>query len=188
MKTCPNCGVPVEEGQRFCGECGAQLNLPREPVYTEDERRKKDPALNKAVPGPTPKKEEKVPELTLEPDLWGSGSAAAAAAPVPEPKQADKMPELTLEPDSLKKSSAAAAASAAASAASAAADQTPPPTEEIRDEDTALTSGTDDKAKVNDEPASTVIPLAGIFGIAAAVVVAIGAIAFVIARRRQDRY
>lgn len=121
MKTCPNCGTPFEEGQRFCGECGAQLNLPREPVYTEDERRKKDPALNKAVPGPKPKKEEKVPELTLEPDLWGSGSAAAAAVPVPEPKQADKMPELTLEPDSLKKSSAAAAAAATAAAAAAAA-------------------------------------------------------------------
>ena len=111
MKTCPNCGVPVEEGQRFCGECGAQLNLPREPVYTEDKRRKQDPALNKAVPGPMPKKEQKVPELTLEPDLWGSG-AAAAAAPAPEPKKEQKVPELTLEPDSLKKSSAAAAAAA----------------------------------------------------------------------------
>ncbi len=85
MKYCPNCGAAIEEGQKFCGECGTKLDfdpLPAEPVYTEDERLKNDPLFNQgAEPTPRKKKEEKVPELTLEPDLWGMGAATVAAEP-----------------------------------------------------------------------------------------------------------
>ena len=93
MKHCPNCGVEVEEGQKYCGECGTKLDfepLPKEPVYTEDERLKNDPTLNAAAQEPMPRarrKREKVPELTLEPDLWGAGAAAAAQAEPETPAQ-----------------------------------------------------------------------------------------------------
>lgn len=87
MKYCPNCGVAVEDNQRFCGECGAKLEfdpLPTEPVYTDNERLKNDPTLRGSDPVPAAKRnQEKVPELTLEPDLWGMGAAAAAAQPAP---------------------------------------------------------------------------------------------------------
>ena len=127
MKYCPNCGVAVEEGQRYCGECGAKLEfdpMPAEPVYTENERLKSDPVLNAAAQSPTPKskkKKEKVPELTLEPDIWELGGAAAAAVKEPEKKE-KKIPELTLEPDVWgKKAKAAEAAKPAEPAAPAAA-------------------------------------------------------------------
>lgn len=125
MKYCPNCGVAVEDGQRYCGECGAKLEfdpMPAEPVYTENERLKSDPVLNAAAQAPTPKskkKKEKVPELTLEPDIWELGGAAAAAAKEPEKKE-EKIPELTLEPEVWgKKAKAAEAAKAAEPAAPA---------------------------------------------------------------------
>ena len=93
MKYCPNCGTAAEDDQRFCGECGAKLSfdpLPDEPVYTDDEKRKNDPNLQGFEPAPKAKrKEEKVPELTLEPDLWGMGAAAAAARPAEAAKPAE---------------------------------------------------------------------------------------------------
>lgn len=96
MKTCPKCGVAVEEGQRYCGECGTRLfltDLPPEPVYTDDERRKNDPALNAAVSGPQPGRSDTVPELTLEPELWG----ASAVATAPEPELSAAAPDLDYE-------------------------------------------------------------------------------------------
>lgn len=119
MPYCPNCGVEVDGEQRFCGECGARLALdplPNEPVYTEDERLKNDPVLNASKePGATSRKEPKVPELTLEPDLWGLGADKPA-----EPKPPKKEPELTLEPDVWGLGAAAAAAAKPAEPAAAA--------------------------------------------------------------------
>lgn len=124
MKYCPNCGVAVEEDQRYCGECGAKLEfdpMPAEPVYTENERLKNDPVLNAAAQSPAPKskKKEKVPELTLEPDIWALGGGAAAAAAKEPEKKEEKMPELTLEPDVWGKAKAAEAAKPAEPAAPA---------------------------------------------------------------------
>ena len=127
MKYCPNCGVAVEEGQRYCGECGAKLEfdpLPAEPVYTENERLKSDPVLNAAAQSPAPKskkKKEKVPELTLEPDLWELGGGAAAAAAQEPVKKEEKVPELTLEPDAWGKKAKAAEAAKPAEPATPAA-------------------------------------------------------------------
>ena len=87
MKFCPNCGAPIEEGHKFCANCGAKLaapEMPSEPVYTDDPALLNHPALQ-STPAPVPPaREEKVPELTLEPDLWGMPQAAKpaeAAAP-----------------------------------------------------------------------------------------------------------
>ena len=105
MKFCPNCGAPIEEGHKFCANCGAKLaapEMPSEPVYTDDPALLNHPALQ-STPAPVPPaREEKVPELTLEPDLWGMPQAAKPA-----------------------EAAAPAAASAAAPAAAAAAVQAP---------------------------------------------------------------
>ena len=96
MKFCPNCGAPIEEDHKFCANCGQKLSpptaMPKEPAYTDDPKLTGDPMLNTppSFDPPAPK-EEKVPELTLEPDLWGLGASAAAAvqaAPQPEPEPA----------------------------------------------------------------------------------------------------
>ena len=84
MKYCPNCGEPFEAGQKFCGNCGqklpAEIVLPAEPVYTDDPALLNNPVLNRPDELSPKPREEKVPELTLEPDLWGLGAAATAAA------------------------------------------------------------------------------------------------------------
>ncbi len=101
MKYCPNCGAPIEDGHKFCANCGQRLAasvvMPPEPVYTDDPRLKQDPVLNASPSFDAPSsKEEKVPELTLEPDLWGLGTPAAAQS-APKPPDTGT-PELTLEP------------------------------------------------------------------------------------------
>lgn len=91
MNFCPNCGAGLEPGQRFCHNCGERLaqpaasELPKEPVYTEDPALLADPLLNRPTQLRPPAREEKVPELTLEPELWShAAGAAAAAAAAPE--------------------------------------------------------------------------------------------------------
>ena len=106
MKFCPNCGAPIEEGHKFCANCGAKLaapEMPSEPVYTDDPALLNHPALQSTPAPEAPAQNgEKVPELTLEPDLWGMPQAAKPA-----------------------EAAAPAAASAAAPAAAAAAVQAP---------------------------------------------------------------
>ena len=85
MKYCPNCGAPIADDHKFCANCGANLTapaVPAEPVYTDDPELLANPVLNQSpvFDAPAPK-EEKVPELTLEPDLWGMPPAAKPAAP-----------------------------------------------------------------------------------------------------------
>ena len=126
MKFCPNCGSPIEDGHKFCANCGEKLDIPAsapvemppEPVYTDDPALMQDPVLSTppSFDAPAPK-EEKVPELTLEPDLWGLGAAAAAAAepaPKPEPAPAAQAaaPAQAAEPASAQPEAAAAAAQA----------------------------------------------------------------------------
>lgn len=89
MRYCPQCGAKVADGHRFCAECGARLpdrqELPPEPVYTEDPELLQNPVLNTSPDFTPPEpKEDRVPELTLEPDLWGIPAAAAQSAPQPE--------------------------------------------------------------------------------------------------------
>ena len=83
MKYCPNCGAPIEEGHKFCANCGAKLTaseMPAEPVYTDDPALLSNPALQPAPAPEAPAQNgEKVPELTLEPDLWGLPPAAKPA-------------------------------------------------------------------------------------------------------------
>ena len=95
MKFCPNCGAAVEEGHKFCANCGEKLpqaEMPKEPVYTDDPALLNNPALQ-STPAPVPPaQEEKVPELTLEPDLWGMPQAAKPAeAAVQAPSYAGVM-------------------------------------------------------------------------------------------------
>ena len=97
MKYCPNCGTGVEENQRFCHNCGGKLSvMPAEPYYTDDPALTKDPVLG-VTPDfdPPAPKAEKVPNLTLEPDLWGDRAAAAQQAepaqPIQEPTYASVM-------------------------------------------------------------------------------------------------
>ena len=90
MKFCPNCGAPIEEDHKFCANCGQKLSppaaMPKEPAYTDDPKLTANPILNTppSFDPPAPK-EEKVPELTLEPDLWGLGASAAAVQAAPQP-------------------------------------------------------------------------------------------------------
>ena len=115
MKYCPNCGAPIEDDHKFCANCGEKLEapasvvMPPEPVYTDDPKLKQDPVLSASpsFDAPAPK-DEKVPELTLEPDLWGLG-AAAAVQTAPEPAKPAKP---------AKPAEAAPAAQAVSSAAS----------------------------------------------------------------------
>ena len=96
MKYCPNCGAPIEDGHKFCANCGEKLDspasvvMPPEPAYTDDPKLKQDPVLgvSPSFDAPAPK-DEKVPELTLEPDLWGLGAAAAVQS-APEPAEPAK--------------------------------------------------------------------------------------------------
>ncbi len=85
MKFCPNCGAPIEEGHKFCANCGEKLpvsDMPAEPVYTDDPALLSNPVLNQSPNFDTPAaKTEKIPELTLEPDLWGLPAAAKPAEP-----------------------------------------------------------------------------------------------------------
>lgn len=83
MKYCPNCGAPIKEGHKFCANCGAKLaapEMPSEPVYTDDPALLSNPALQLAPAPEAPVQSgEKIPELTLEPDLWGLPQAAKPA-------------------------------------------------------------------------------------------------------------
>ena len=113
MRFCPNCGAAIEESHKFCANCGEKLpqaEMPKEPVYTDDPALLNNPALQ-STPAPVPPaQEEKVPELTLEPDLWGMPQAAKPAeAAAPAAASA----------------AAAAAVPAAAATAAAAAVQAP---------------------------------------------------------------
>lgn len=142
MKYCPNCGQAVDEIQKFCHNCGNELtsDMPAEPYYTDDPRLRNDPTLTASPDFDAPAaQDEKVPELTLEPDLWGI-PVQPAARPDPAPKEetvpeltlnpetrpdaqpkTDKVPELTLEPDLWGSSAAAAAAAPTPEAEPAAA-------------------------------------------------------------------